>query len=1080
MMMSDNNTYLGWSLNNRFHSSYLADNLDELSLDGYWKGFDGSENYQWVMSTKRDTLNYTKMNNVNEYAATGKVFGSTIDKTWIANRIHVTPKWSNTSDYYKVFYPYFEAVMSRNSNVGYQTVKGKDGEIRSRDPIYVLRYSDLKAAIEEAKNVINAYKTDIQNNPGKYTSDSITALVNATNSLLNAKPNKFINDNSSGTTSQGDLGRYVSNYSTAAKSAVAAWNAAKTLQLATYTVTFKNGYTGDTISSANYKYGETPTAPSFQITKHTSGTKHSSVYEWIPAISAVTGNAEYTQNVKSWESCDFSQEQPIKAANCHEQGSKKQTCSVCGNERTVPIAINPNNHVGDEELRDVKAATCTEKGYTGDMYCLGCGNVKTSGSATDALGHDWGEWETIVEPQWNAAGSEKRTCKRDSTHTETRDISATGDHDLPTATATVVIDNVEHDNNSLTTDPEKFYPAKNDKITVKIKAADATSGIKEVYRATSRTLLTPDDVAGKGDGFWTKVNVDENGSATLNKLLYNLNTSDVSYVVYFKIVDNADNVTYVNTPMVVFDVTDPTITLTGNGNSDESKFCLTVNVKVEDTNLKTVTVKGEEKTLENGRFTADLTAGEYTVVATDMTGNTTTKTFTVKATHTGGTATCQHGKNCEICGQGYGDVDLTYHENQTFHKGQAATCTEDGYSDYYTCDACGAIIGKNPIKASGHTESYVSNDDGTHNVVCDVCGDTIETNVACAGSSVVGHKDATCTDPYYYIYECDNCGGTYEVAEPKVPATGHAYYNEATFNWTSKEVDGVTVWTCDKAGFKCIKCDHIEEVAVEPTSVTTDPRCEVAGSVVYTAAATLNYTYSGQSLVAEATSTKTVTLPALEHVWGNASIVWNTAEDGTVSAVARRTCERGCVDDAEATVTSKVTQEATCTTPEETTYTATVEFDGKTYTATDEKTTGPALGHDWSAEYNWNANAETATCEVVLTCGRTGCTESETINASIDDGVTVKENVPAQCEQEGSKTYTVTVTKDGKTFTDDETVVLEALEHNWLNDDAIFDWSTDHKTCTVTRKCANDTENTSSNSQCYDYRRINSHLRRRR
>lgn len=1033
--------------------SYIPEGTgDGLVLQENWHAADSGRNSD---NTVRLNMQYTwfgkpaTVNNFKYTQTSGNYtgyFDNNGKENCLANIIKYTGSMADT-EWSKTIYPKY-GFFAKNHDQANNTSGVK--EDTSRVPFHIINYKPLKAAINKANNLIAA----VNANPSKYDPTWVRSLVVASNALIAAKPNNFVN------ASKND----VAGYASAAKAAVEQFNAVEKpytdsndlSELATYTVTFKNGYTGDTISSANYKYGQTPTAPSFQLTKRTyAGTpQHSSNYEWSSVISAVTDNTDYTQNVTSWENCDFSIKDTIKGANCHETGSEKQTCSVCGTEKTVPIAINPNNHVGAEELRDVKAATCTEKGYTGDLYCLGCGNVKTSGSATDALGHDWGEWETIVEPQWNAAGSEKRTCKRDSTHTETRDIPATGDLDLPTATATVVIDNQDRSNDTFSTDPVKYYPSGNLAVPVKITASDATSGIKEVRYYISDSILTLDQA--KTQNYNRTLTLDSNGFAKLPNDL--ASSTDRNFIVYFKIVDNADNVTYVNTPMVVFDVTDPTITLTGNGKADESEFCLTVNVKVEDTNLKTVTINGAEQTVENGRFTTDLTAGEYTVVATDMTGNSITKTFTVNASHTGGTATCQNHATCAVCGQGYGDVDPKNHVDLTHHEGKAATCTEDGWTEYDEC-VCGAIIGKTPITAPGHTNKYVSNNDGTHNVVCDVCGDKIETNVACAGSSVVGHKDATCTDPYYYIYECDNCGGTYEVAEPKVPATGHAYYNEATFNWTSKEVDGVTVWTCDKAGFKCIKCDHIEEVAVEPTSVTTDPRCEVAGSVVYTAVATLNYTYSGQSLVAEATSTKTVTLPALEHIWGDVSFVWNTAEDGTVSCTASRTCERGCVDEKPANVASDVTA-ATCTTPEETTYTATVEFDGKTYTATDEKTTGPALGHDWSAEYNWNANAETATCEVVLTCGRTGCTESETINASIDDGVTVKENVPAQCEQAGSKTYTVTVTKDGKTFTDDETVVLEALEHNWLNDDAIFEWSTDHKTCTVTRKCANDTENT--------------------
>ena len=51
-----------------------------------------------------------------------------------------------------------------------------------------------------------------------------------------------------------------------------------------------------------------------------------------------------------------------------------------------------NEHVcghANTELRDVKEATCTEPGYTGDLYCADCGKLVESGEATEAIGHSY-------------------------------------------------------------------------------------------------------------------------------------------------------------------------------------------------------------------------------------------------------------------------------------------------------------------------------------------------------------------------------------------------------------------------------------------------------------------------------------------------------------------------------------------------------------------------------------------------------------------------------------------------------------------------------------------------------------------
>lgn len=1043
--------------------SYIPEGTgDGLVLQENWHAADSGRNSD---NTVRLNMQYTwfgkpaTVNNFKYTQTSGNYtgyFDNNGKENCLANIIKYTGSMADT-EWSKTIYPKY-GFFAKNYDQANNTSGVK--EDTSRVPFHIINYKPLKAAINKANNLIAA----VNANPSKYDPTWVRSLVVASNALIAAKPNNFVN------ASKND----VAGYASAAKAAVEQFNAVEKpytdsndlSELATYTVTFKNGYTGDTISSANYKYGQTPTAPSFQLTKRTyAGTpQHSSNYEWSSVISAVTDNTDYTQNVTSWENCDFSIKDTIKGANCHETGSEKQTCSVCGTEKTVPIAINPNNHVGAEELRDVKAATCTEKGYTGDLYCLGCGNVKTSGSATDALGHDWGEWETIVEPQWNAAGSEKRTCKRDGTHTETRDIPATGDLDFPTATATVVIDNQDRSNDTFSTDPVKYYPSGNLAVPVKITASDATSGIKEVRYYISDSILTLDQA--KTQNYNRTLTLDSNGFAKLPNDL--ASSTDRNFIVYFKIVDNADNVTYVNTSMVVFDVTDPTIALTGNGKADESEFCLTVNVKVEDTNLKTVTINGAEQTVENGRFTADLTAGTYTVVATDMTGNSITKTFTVNASHTGGTATCQNHATCAVCGQGYGEKDPDNHVNLTHHEGQAATCTEDGWTEYDEC-VCGAIIGKTPITAPGHTNKYVSNNDGTHNVVCDVCGDTIETNVACSGDETGGHKAATCTEPAKREHECANCHYKYWVNEEGSVPTGHKYNDTAVFNWTSSDVDGVKVWTCDTATFTCAVdgCGHTEEVAVTPTHVTTDAKCGVAGSVVYTATATLNYTFMGVSVPATATEKQEVTLPALEHVWGDVSFVWATAEDGTVSCTASRTCANGHTDPLDVKLTHEQTTVPTCTIKEVVTYTAEVTVDGakKTDTyevegavdstnhsyvdavtpptcTTDGYTTHTCsacgdtytdskvdmLGHDWdNPVFTW---ADDNTCTAIRTCKRAGCGTTEPVDVVVTHATTT----PATCTEKEVVTYTATATIGDKNYTSTKDVIgeIDPNNHDWV------------------------------------------------
>ncbi|MCI5620914.1 MAG: hypothetical protein MR355_05050 [Lachnospiraceae bacterium] len=68
------------------------------------------------------------------------------------------------------------------------------------------------------------------------------------------------------------------------------------------------------------------------------------------------------------------------------------TCShqaVCDRCHQPYGALNPSNHA-HTSVREQKAATCTENGYTGDTYCDDCGTIIARGSTIPALGHTGG------------------------------------------------------------------------------------------------------------------------------------------------------------------------------------------------------------------------------------------------------------------------------------------------------------------------------------------------------------------------------------------------------------------------------------------------------------------------------------------------------------------------------------------------------------------------------------------------------------------------------------------------------------------------------------------------------------------
>ncbi len=73
------------------------------------------------------------------------------------------------------------------------------------------------------------------------------------------------------------------------------------------------------------------------------------------------------------------------------------------------------------EVSRVEPIGCTTPGII-TYTCSVCSDTYTE--AIPAHGHDWGEWEVVTPAEVGVEGLEKRTCKRDENHTETRVIPA--------------------------------------------------------------------------------------------------------------------------------------------------------------------------------------------------------------------------------------------------------------------------------------------------------------------------------------------------------------------------------------------------------------------------------------------------------------------------------------------------------------------------------------------------------------------------------------------------------------------------------------------------------------------------------
>lgn len=132
-----------------------------------------------------------------------------------------------------------------------------------------------------------------------------------------------------------------------------------------------------------------------------------------------TGKA-IAKKAHTWDAGNITQE-----ATCAKTGIKTYTCTVCKTTKTEEIPATGNHK--NTELRNVKEATCTEEGYTGDTYCKDCGSKIASGQKISKIEHSWNSGIVTTPPTCVEHGVKTYTCNICQT-TKTEELPATGNH----------------------------------------------------------------------------------------------------------------------------------------------------------------------------------------------------------------------------------------------------------------------------------------------------------------------------------------------------------------------------------------------------------------------------------------------------------------------------------------------------------------------------------------------------------------------------------------------------------------------------------------------------------------------------
>ena len=132
-----------------------------------------------------------------------------------------------------------------------------------------------------------------------------------------------------------------------------------------------------------------------------------------------TGKA-IAKKAHTWAAGKITQE-----ATCAKTGIKTYTCTVCKTTKTEEVPATGVHK--NTELRNVKEATCTEEGYTGDTYCKDCGSKIASGQKISKIEHSWNSGIVTTPPTCVEHGVKTYTCNICQT-TKTEELPATGNH----------------------------------------------------------------------------------------------------------------------------------------------------------------------------------------------------------------------------------------------------------------------------------------------------------------------------------------------------------------------------------------------------------------------------------------------------------------------------------------------------------------------------------------------------------------------------------------------------------------------------------------------------------------------------
>ena len=374
--------------------------------------------------------------------------------------------------------------------------------------------------------------------------------------------------------------------------------------------------------------------------------------------------------------------------------------------------------------------------------------------------------------------------------------------------------------------------------------------------------------------------------------------------------------------------------------------------------------------------------------------------------------------------------------NMAYTEAVPATCLTDGNLEYYYCDRC---------------QKYFSDENGENELA-----DTVDPALNHSSMVHVDAAEAKCTEAGHNAhYYCAQCGKYFEDADGateldfdtqvNITALGHNMTHTEAVPATCLAAGNVEYWYCDR----CEKYFADENGGTELESIVIDAlghnmtnvpaaaaTCTTDGNAAYYYCDRCDK-YFEDELGETETTLAAKTIAATGHDWQEA---WAWADDAS-AATLTLTCKNDpehVAADLEATIGEPDRTEADCYNPGEYIYTATVEYDGKTFTSEKRIVHTEALDHDYEFKgLIWSEDVEDNIPYAIYMCKHTWSAHDNSVPGK--EGVLyipmdVKDTdsvTPATCTEDGSIRYKTSyvVPETGDSVESIKVFTIPALGH---------------------------------------------------